>query len=615
LNWQHLTAFLWLRWRLMINQWSRGGSFNAVLMMIVAVGALLLAVPLFIGALVFGVQFFPKVEPVYLLYVWDGVVFAFLFFWMIGLVTELQRTEPLALSKFLHLPVTVDGAFLINYASSLLRLSLIVFVPIMLGMCLALIYTRGPALIWTLPLLAAFLLMVTALTYQFQGWLASLVSNPRRRRTIIFAITAIFILVSQAPNLVNLYAPWGPQHRADRSVALRDELSRLERVARDNKFDTNEYTRRQKEVLEKHEAENQQANHEIVARLEHMARLVNLLLPFGWLPLGVIAATEGNAVPAVLAFLGMATNGTASLRWAHRTTIRMYQGDYTARKSRPAPQAQVPARAAGTAGILLVEKRLPGFSEPVSAIALGCFRSLVRSPEAKMMLLTPLVMGAVFGSTFMRGQANMPEVARPLIASGGLLFVLAGMLQLMANQFGFDRDGFRVFVLCAAPRRDILLGKNLSFAPLALGLSVLLVILVQVFCPLRLEHFLSMFPQLISMFLLFCLVTNLVSIYTPMHIAAGSLKPTNVKMVPVLLQLVMIFILLPLSQAPTLLPLGIEALLEWKGWTAGFPVCLVLSLAECAAVIFIYRVALDWEGGLFQAREQRILETVTNRAA
>jgi hypothetical protein len=328
-----------------------------------------------------------------------------------------------------------------------------------------------------------------------------------------------------------------------------------------------------------------------------------------------MTATQGQAVPAVLAFLGMATIGAASLRWAHRTTVRIYQGDYTARKSRPALPASAPASAAGKAGILLVERRLPGFSEPVSAIALGCFRSVVRSPEAKMMLLTPLLLGAVFGSTFVRGQNNLPASARPLIASGGILLVLFGMLQLMANQFGFDRDGFRAFILCAASRRDILLGKNLSSAPLALGLSALLVILVQVFCPLRLEHFLSMFPQLISMFLLFCLVTNLVSIYTPMHIAAGSLKPSNVKMVPVLLQLAMIFCLLPLSQVPVLLPLGIEALLEWQGWTAGFPVCLVLSLVECAAVIFIYRVVLDWEGGLFQAREQRILETVTNRAA
>ncbi len=615
MNWQHLKAFLWLRWRLMMNQWSRAGKFNAVLMMIVAVGALLLALPLFVGALVLGVQLFPKAEPVHLLYMWDGVVVVFLFFWMIGLVTELQRTEPLALSKFLHLPVTVDGAFLINYVSSLLRLSLIVFVPVMLGMSLALIYARGPALVWTLPLLAAFLLMVTALTYQFQGWLASLMGNPRKKRAIIFGITAIFILVSQLPNLLNLYAPWGPQQRADRSVALHDELQRLARAARENEFDPHEHLRRQQEAMQKHRVESEKANQEIALHLERIARLVNLVLPVGWLPLGVTTTTQGEAVPAVLAFLGMATIGVASLRWAHRTTVRIYQGDYTARQSLPAPVPATPARAAGKAGLLLVERRLPGFSEPVSAIALGCFRALVRSPEAKMMLLTPLLLGAVFGSTFVRGQNNLPELARPLIASGGILLVLFGMLQLMANQFGFDRDGFRAFILCAASRRDILLGKNLSFAPLAFGLSALLVSLVQLLRPMRLEHFLSMLPQLISMFLLFCLVTNLVSIYAPMHIAAGSLKPTNVKMVPVLLQLMMIFCLLPLSQAPVLLPLGIEALLEWRGWTAGFPVCLILSLIECAAVIFIYRVVLNWEGGLFQAREQRILETVTNRAA
>ena len=77
------------------------------------------------------------------MYAWDGLIVAFLFFWGIGLMTELQRTEPLSLSKFLHLPVSVNGAFLINYLSSLLRLSLIVFVPVMLGFGLALVCDQG----------------------------------------------------------------------------------------------------------------------------------------------------------------------------------------------------------------------------------------------------------------------------------------------------------------------------------------------------------------------------------------------------------------------------------------------------------------------------------------
>ena len=61
----------------------------------------------------------------------------------------------------------------------------------MLGLALALAVVQGPAACCSaLPLLAAFLLAVTALTYQFQGWLASLMTNPRRRRTVIVVVTA-----------------------------------------------------------------------------------------------------------------------------------------------------------------------------------------------------------------------------------------------------------------------------------------------------------------------------------------------------------------------------------------------------------------------------------------
>ena len=123
MNWEHLKAFVWLRWRLLYNQNRRAGVLNAVLTVIVVVGALLTAIPLFIGCLMLGIYAIPKAEPVHLMYVGDGVVVGFLFFWMIGLITELQRTDPLSLSKFMHLPVSATGAFLINYLSSLFGLA------------------------------------------------------------------------------------------------------------------------------------------------------------------------------------------------------------------------------------------------------------------------------------------------------------------------------------------------------------------------------------------------------------------------------------------------------------------------------------------------------------
>jgi hypothetical protein len=261
----------------------------------------------------------------------------------------------------------------------------------------------------------------------------------------------------------------------------------------------------------------------------------------------------------------------------------------------------------------MLEAVLPGLSEPVSAIALAGLRSLLRSPEAKMMLLTPVIFAAVFGSMVLKLPHDALDAMRPLFAIGAIGISLFGVLQLMSNQFGFDRDGFRVFVLCAAPRRDILLGKNLSIAPLALVMAAILLTIIEVLRPLRIEHFLAMAPQFVSMFLSFCLLMNIISIYAAVPVAAGSLRPAKPKLAAVLLQMLMFTFFFPLSQLPTLLPLGIETALEWQGWTAGLPVCLLLTLAECAAVVMLYRFALDWQGGLLQAHEQKILEIVTNK--
>jgi len=614
-NWQHFQAFVWLRWRMMLNQWRRGGAFNAVLMLVFALGAVVAAVPLLIGSFALGVYAIPKGTPMHLLYVWDGLIVAFLVFWMTGLVMELQRTEPLSLSKFLHLPVSVKNAFLINYFSSLLRLSLIFFVPMMLGYSLALVFVKGAMLLPVLPALAAFLLMVTALTYQFQGWLSSLMNNPRRRRLVVVAVTVIFVLGSQLPSLLSSnFAPFLTS-RADQSRQLATEINELKRAFQADEFDANEFTRRLEELVDHDELVTKQAASKLPEQVEGPALLANLVLPIGWLPLGVKGAAEGRLIPALLGILGMTLIGSASLWRAYRTTVGMYQGQATARGSQPSSRVAATPAGLGKTRTLLLERRIPGLSEPVAAIALGGLRSLLRSPEAKMMLLSPLIMAVLFGTMLLRGSGlqNVSDWIRPLIGVGAMLVVLAGVLQLMSNQFGFDRGGFRIFVLSAASRRDILLGKNLAFAPFVAGMALVLLVAVQVFVPMRVDHFLAMFPQFVSMFLLSCLLANLSSIYAPAYIAAGSLSHSKPKMSVVLPQMLTVGILFPLTQVPTLLPLGIEALIKSQGWIEQVPVYLILSLLQCAVVVLIYRLLLSWQGGLFQSREQQIVEIVTNR--
>ena len=281
MNWQHFQAFVWLRWRLLVNQWRRGGTLNAVLMTIIAIGAtdhgdpVIHRRPSCSGCIAI-----PKATPVQLMYVWDGLILGFFFFWGIGLVTELQRTEPLSLSKFLHLPVSVNGAFLINYLSSLVRLSLIVFGPVMLGFSLALIWSEGISQLLRPAVAGGISADDHGADLSIPG-LAGLADEQSPAPTDggrgHDAHLRPGLPVAEPAECAS--RPGQPQLRADRSAKLVEEMNRLNRDAQARKFDAIELLRRQQELMQGHQTASQQADREIADRWEKTARLVNMALP------------------------------------------------------------------------------------------------------------------------------------------------------------------------------------------------------------------------------------------------------------------------------------------------------------------------------------------------
>ena len=52
---------------------------------------------------------------------------------------------------------------------------------------------------------------------------------------------------------------------------------------------------------------------------------------------------------------------------------------------------------------------------------------------------------AIFGMMTLTRGGEMPERFRPLLPFGCMGMVLLTTVQFIGNQFGFDRDGFRVF--------------------------------------------------------------------------------------------------------------------------------------------------------------------------
>jgi ABC-2 type transport system permease protein len=124
---------------------------------------------------------------------------------------------------------------------------------------------------------------------------------------------------------------------------------------------------------------------------------------------------------------------------------------------------------------------------------------------------------------------------------------------------------------------------------------------------------LAMPPQLVSMYLIFCVIANWLSILAPLPVAAGAMRLGQARGMAILFNMLFIF-LFPLALVPTLVPLGIEFAFHGTGTLENVPICLVLTLLQCVAIVLIYRLVLNWQGQLLQAREQRVLELVAVKA-
>jgi hypothetical protein len=199
------------------------------------------------------------------------------------------------------------------------------------------------------------------------------------------------------------------------------------------------------------------------------------------------------------------------------------------------------------------------------------------------------------------------------MALGGAAVMLLSAVQLIGNQFGYDRAGFRAFVLAPIPRREILLGKNLAVAPLSVGIGTLLAFIVGIVFPMRPDQYLAAVIQLASAFLLFCLMANVLSILAPMPIASGSMKASDVKLVPVLLQLCFIM-LMPIVFMPAVLPIVVELVLNELVVPEGWPISLALSILLLTVVVFVYRKLITIEGDWLAQREKKVLEVVTSKS-
>jgi len=272
------------------------------------------------------------------------------------------------------------------------------------------------------------------------------------------------------------------------------------------------------------------------------------------------------------------------------------------------------ARGAGppSKGSGFVERRIPGVPEQAAAVAFATLRSMLRAPEVKMQWGTSFVVTLLVGAPLLfRGGSRVPAAAGPFVATGVVAFSMFMLVSVVANQFGFDRDGFRAFVLSPVDRRLILIGKNLAMLPAAATSALILLSIVTVWLHLSPLVFLASLLQLMVGLLVAGVGGNVLSILVPFRIQAGSMKPTKMptKAILVLMLSQMMF---PLAMAPLFGPP--LAGYVWQRFGGGPPapvVNLTLSLVLAVGMALVYRQTLGPLGRLLHRRETKILATVS----
>jgi ABC-2 type transport system permease protein len=220
-----------------------------------------------------------------------------------------------------------------------------------------------------------------------------------------------------------------------------------------------------------------------------------------------------------------------------------------------------------------------------------------------------IIMTLVFGAmAIFRISNEAPPVAKPFIATGLLTMTLFMLVQSIGNVFGFDRAGFRAFVLAPISRRFILIGKNLANLPVlaAIGLIVLIFTTVRMKLPVTVA--IAVLFQFAILFLLVSILGNALSIYLPYRVRAGSMKPTKL---PAKVQLVMFatHLLFPVVMIPAFIPSIAQAVWDYAGWTP-IPINLILSVLLAAGAGIAYWMSLEPFARLLQQREQQILEVL-----
>lgn len=495
-----------------------------------------------------GLWLLPRATPFATLLVWDGLVGAFVAMRIVGLMANAHREDAVPLTRLLHLPLTLRSVFVLNFALSEVKLANVAFLPALLGLAVASTATVDVAAAVLVPGTLALGLCVAAVVHQFRTWSMSAVVPGRRRLPIGMLLLFACVLAINGLNLAVL-SNSGHHHDAEPGGV--------------------------------HEAQSPDATRstEQLHRFEENVRLANVLLPPGWIALGAEGVARGTVWPGLLSAVGLSIIAGLSLRSSYRATLALYRGSGS---SSPAGLR----RRRRYRGMRVREPR----DVPLAlAIARSAWRVWIRSARGKLTFFAPVYAAMLAGFATVGFPALLAPDSRPLTAVGLVGVANFTMTALACNFFGLDGGAFRLFMVAPASRYALLAGKHLAALPLYALSACAVLVYLQAVAPLGIGHLAGVCLQGGVIFALSSVVGGKLSMSMAYAVLPASFTSPKSGTANLLGMLAMLAVAATVTAAAAG-ALAVERLIGEA--IEGFPAFALLSAAELAAAVWIWRLAV-----------------------
>lgn len=550
--WNQFRALLGLKWAILRHTWTGKKAVSSLVGLVLI--AIVTSFAVGAGILLYGIASggLGTARPRQVLLIVDGFTAFFLFFWLWGLLMELQRADVIDFRKMLFLPVSLRMVYGLNYLASLVSPGLLLFLFASTGLLLGLMRSRGPLMVLGFVPAAAFFLMLAAWAYYVRGLISMVMENKRRRRSVLALIPLFIIVLGQLPNLF--------------SIALRHQGNPAASVAPDW----------------------------IVS--------ANLAIPFGWLPFAVFSLVRGNVAAAMVCTGALLAVAALGLALGYCATLRHYRGE------------NLPARAveiahSGVRRPPATARPLLGLPEDTAAHAWALLLSYARHPRMRMLVIMPIVLAALIlfarGGKWSTGSDAARDAYLPVLLLSWPFINFAG---IFFNLFGMDGRALRALILLPVRRDHILLAKNIALFPFVASLSFVFLIVYALYAGMHTGVAAILFMGVPTLYLCYCSIGNFASVLFPYRISLDAVKgqgpSRGVAFLIGLCGVALVFVFL----VPTAVSLVLEQQTPaW--WAPGLPSPGVLSaFIFLTAVALAYRRCLRAAGRFLARREQQVLD-------